>query len=365
MTHLELLREIIGNLQRTPLKPGPIGLNDLAQAGLAHGRFNLRTLEVTGLTTAGMRAIGELALSLQANNPDLNRTASREKISEVLFNIVLDDFLDFDPTAVTPEHLAQLMDRLRRWAATHRVNRLHLIGCLIAPRDCGAFAVGPVRFFHLSQFDERRKGWAAQYSDAPDLAYEPFLREMAQSGAHYIAQVEVQDRESARSADIADLTVDLALSGLQLIFPRKESRHFARVSGRRFSPGRDDLVISKDGVQAGGQNRSPGLMLLPEQLQLALTHGSKVLMSIGNRLDAFLGHRTSSLPQLERTWCDAAYWMHEGFAESIDTIAVAKLETALEVLMSAESTIDRRINNAIMGVVPQGEHAHAATEGSS
>jgi hypothetical protein len=168
MTHLELLREIIGNLQRTPLNPGPIGLNDLAQAGLAHGRFNLRTLEVTGLTTAGMRAIGELAVSLQENNPDLNRTASREKISEVLFNIVLDDFLDLDPTAVTPEHLAQLRDRLRRWAATHRVKRLHLIGCLIAPRDCGAFAVGPVQFFHLSQFDERRKACAT-----PDRSCKP------------------------------------------------------------------------------------------------------------------------------------------------------------------------------------------------
>jgi hypothetical protein len=41
---------------------------------------------------------------------------------------------------------------------------------------------------------------------------------------------------------------------------------------------------------------------------------------------------------LERAWCDAAYWLREALAEPIDSIAVAKLETALEVLLGAEST---------------------------
>lgn len=36
--------------------------------------------------------------------------------------------------------------------------------------------------------------------------------------------------------------------------------------------------------------------------------------------------------------CDAAYWLHEALAEPIDSIAVAKLETALEVLTIAENT---------------------------
>src|SRR5258708_27055372 len=130
----------------------------------------------------------------------------------------------------------------------------------------------------------------------------------------------------------------MALAGLQLVLPRKESRHFARVSGRRWSPQRNDIVISKDGVQTAGQNRSPGLALMADHFQLAITQGSRLLASVGHRLDAFLGNRVSSLPQLEQAWCDAAYWMHEGFAEAIDTISVAKLETSLEVLMSAEST---------------------------
>jgi hypothetical protein len=41
---------------------------------------------------------------------------------------------------------------------------------------------------------------------------------------------------------------------------------------------------------------------------------------------------------LDQSWSDAAYWFHEGLAEPIDTIAITKFETAIEVLLSAESS---------------------------
>lgn len=44
----------------------------------------------------------------------------------------------------------------------------------------------------------------------------------------------------------------------------------------------------------------------------------------------FLGNRDTKLPFLEQAWCDGAYWMREAFAEPIETIAVAKLETSIE-----------------------------------
>ena len=44
------------------------------------------------------------------------------------------------------------------------------------------------------------------------------------------------------------------------------------------------------------------------------------------------------LPVLERAWCDAAYWLHQALAKSIDNIAIAKLETVLEVLLRAGSS---------------------------
>jgi hypothetical protein len=42
-------------------------------------------------------------------------------------------------------------------------------------------------------------------------------------------------------------------------------------------------------------------------------------------------------PIIELAWCDAAYWFHEALAETIDSIAFAKLETALEVLVCTEN----------------------------
>jgi hypothetical protein len=61
------------------------------------------------------------------------------------------------------------------------------------------------------------------------------------------------------------------------------------------------------------------------------------MTSVGNRLRSFT---TGSfrLPKLEQAWCDAAYWLHQGLGEPLDSIAVTKLETAIEVLLHAESS---------------------------
>jgi len=48
-------------------------------------------------------------------------------------------------------------------------------------------------------------------------------------------------------------------------------------------------------------------------------------------------HAEGAFPTLNEAWCNAAYWYHEALAEPLDTVAVAKLETAIEVLMRAES----------------------------
>jgi hypothetical protein len=63
------------------------------------------------------------------------------------------------------------------------------------------------------------------------------------------------------------------------------------------------------------------------------------------------------LSNLETAWCDAGYWLHEALAEPIDSIAIAKLETAVEVLVRAESTARskrRRLTtlNTFYGLAP-------------
>ena len=42
-----------------------------------------------------------------------------------------------------------------------------------------------------------------------------------------------------------------------------------------------------------------------------------VTRSVGRRIDAYV-HGGSKLPNLEQAWCDAAYWFHEGLAETLE-----------------------------------------------
>jgi hypothetical protein len=72
---------------------------------------------------------------------------------------------------------------------------------------------------------------------------------------------------------------------------------------------------------------------LPDILQKA----APIFTAVGNVVRSFASG-SFRLPVLERAWCDAAYWLYQALADSIDTIAIAKLETALEVLLRAENS---------------------------
>jgi hypothetical protein len=85
------------------------------------------------------------------------------------------------------------------------------------------------------------------------------------------------------------------------------------------------------------RNQEPGLLLGPGTLEHYLKEGSTLLSGVGTQISAFLS-RAGDLPTLSRAWADAAYWYHEGLAEPLDTIAVPKLETAIEVLLRSESS---------------------------
>ncbi|MCC6756156.1 MAG: hypothetical protein IT199_07280, partial [Solirubrobacterales bacterium] len=89
---------------------------------------------------------------------------------------------------------------------------------------------------------------------------------------------------------------------------------------------------------AGGfSSMFSGLSIGKGYLGHMVSQKPRLFEAVGNRVRAFVAGATE-LASLERAWCDAAYWLHEGLAEPVDSIAVAKLETSLEVLLRAEST---------------------------
>jgi hypothetical protein len=81
----------------------------------------------------------------------------------------------------------------------------------------------------------------------------------------------------------------------------------------------------------------PGLCIGTGTLADILRKTEPLITAVGSCVRS-LATGCFRLPHLERAWCDAAYWLHEALAEPLDSIAIAKLETAVEVLLHGEST---------------------------
>lgn len=222
--------------------------------------------------------------------------------------------------------------RLDVWLQSFKGIRTHFVPCAIIEGTAKPFSIGPVRFVHIDLFDPAEFG-----IEKWESASSPLLKCMAQHNAKWIGIVEVNDCEAARSEEIADLAVDLALSALQTQLPDYDARNIARSTGRAIVPLRGSLVLDEDGHwNAMWTPLQPGFLLNAEDFNKLIERADFDLHMMGEHIEAF---RTgiSRFPMLQQAWCDAALWYHEGFSEPLDTIAVAKLETAIENLFAAGS----------------------------
>ena len=124
---------------------------------------------------------------------------------------------------------------------------------------------------------------------------------------------------------------------LQLSAPNLDTRTMTQLDARR-GTSRKVTLSEADGYHWSSWTRKePGLAIGAGTLPDILQKAAPIFTAVGNVVRSFASG-SFRLPKLERAWCDAAYWLHQALAKSIDTIAIAKLETALEVLLRAEST---------------------------
>jgi len=111
----------------------------------------------------------------------------------------------------------------------------------------------------------------------------------------------------------------------------------ARMTGRTL-PVFNQAASRSDGhLSFGTTNNQPGLAFGPGVPDKFVAEARAELSSVGNRITSFVSGG-GPLAALEQAWPDAAYWFHEALAEPLDTIAVPKLETAIEVLIRSENT---------------------------
>ena len=87
----------------------------------------------------------------------------------------------------------------------------------------------------------------------------------------------------------------------------------------------------------GFKRRQPGLGLSGDDFDGFIAAASAEIEAMGRFIESYLSGR-GTLPRLRQTWCNAVFWFHEGMSEPLDTVAMVKLEVAIENLFLAEST---------------------------
>lgn len=299
--------------------------------------------QIAGFSKDGRAQIDALARSLRSASPLQMRAVTNAVLAGMLTKMLTQMLRNRADAAFTPAELQAFDKGLVAWFASHAVVRTHYIPCILSPWADASFMVGPVRFHHHSDFPVRDFGMtSAQFdalTDAGDLNDLTGLKTfMTERYADWIAVVGVPGHEPAQARVAADLAVDVALAIVQLLTPLDYYRQASRCTARSAPVWRVDVVLTSDGGGFSGRsNNQPGLGVAPEGLGTILAAQARELQSIGGRLAGYLDG-SSMLPGLDETWCNAAYWYHEAIAEPLETVAIAKLETAIEVLFRSVSS---------------------------
>jgi hypothetical protein len=345
MDRLQTLRTAVANIRLVVNENvSPVGSEWLEKYGIALGAMNVASGRLEGFTPGGALAVSQFAAYLLDTNPKAQRGVTYQALVGKLSDTIRTIFSDRVNTPVAPNDLATVMTRIIEWLDHEVQTSEHFILCRILPQRSTSFMIGPVLFAHKDTFVFPK---SVQSHPAFSRLESNLKRATRDSAADWIAHVEVCGCQPRRAEEVADITVDLAIAVLQVIIAPALSNRMTRVTARSFPVSRENLAASADTLHLGGSNLSPGLGISSDRFERNLATNAGHVEVMGRRIAAY-NDGSAVTSQLEQSWCDAAYWFHEGVAEPLDTIAVPKLATSLEILFGAGSAAGstRRLREA-------------------
>ncbi len=282
-------------------------------------------------------AFSELSECLVSCSPAMARGTAFVDVRTELLTVLRNEFVGRDPTMIGSDDVASLHTHFDRWFDQHSSSRRVFVPCVITPWAASRFLIGPVIFLFI---DDATGSEFYPPSDDPlgRDGFDKLIGVMRDNKANWLACVSVERCERRRAEEIAALAVDLAIVALQVALPLGwGTETMGRLDARRGATMRRTLSESQGVYNPGWSRVEAGLSIGTGTLADILRTTAPIISAVGACVASFASGRYR-LPNLERAWCDAAYWLHEALAEPMDAIATAKLETALEVLLRAESS---------------------------
>jgi hypothetical protein len=212
------------------------------------------------------------------------------------------------------------------------------VPCIISPSPSPRFSIGPISFIFIDDVDRSEFYLASGQSDILSRdGFDRLLKSMKENHANWLACVPVQGCEQERAQEVAALSVDIAIVALQLAAPAWGTRNMSRLESRRGASEKRTLAEAGGHFNFSWTRTEPGTAIGSGTLADIVQKSAPIIKAVASCVSSFTTG-SYNLPHLEQGWCDAAYWLHQGLAEPLGSIAVAKLETALEVLMQGESS---------------------------
>lgn len=330
-----LLRTLARNLILKPSPSGPISQDFLRAEGL--GRVHRQANGLVAILRSGHEAFTQLSESIISQFPAMERGTTFSNFQTELFDFLGNNYLGRDAASVGAPEVSVLHEHFATWFAKLASPRRIFVPCVISPWSAPRFSIGPAVFIFI---EEATRSEFYPQSDPADIlsrdGFDRMLQLMKDTHANWVACVPIQGCEHQRAEEIGALAVDLAIVALQLAAPALDTRTMSRLDARRGAAEKRTLSEADGYYNAGWTKMEPGLSIGTGTLADILRKTEPLITAVGSCVRSFAAG-SFRLPNLERAWCDAAYWLHEALAEPLDSIAVAKLETALEVLLGAES----------------------------
>jgi hypothetical protein len=362
-----LIEIALNNFVITPA-PEDLLVNDQVQQWLRKYEIAfaidwLITGEARGFKQSGVISLIEMTSILRKEEPAYRRGTRPERLAARIANSIATVFQERLASVPTGDDVMAVEQEIKRRFASEAVACTRCIPCKIIPEHAVTFTIGPVEFYSKTDLIKREN--LSVENIVGGISYGPLLEFMNNQEAHWVGEITVEGFDDAAGLERANIAIDLALTAVQIAIPSYYSRDMARLTGRTMPSAIGSVTKVGGHARFGSERRDPGLGFSASAFELFLSKSQHLLLSIGNRVRAHIAD-DALLPQLDQSWSDAAYWLHEGLAEPLDTVAITKLETAIEVLLSASSTKNSgpRLESAFLsfyGLLPESPYPPGST----